>query len=443
MQKAERAGLSRRRVLSGVAVAGAAPFVLRARGFAAGETIGNWPAGVAGKTAFVGVTAPLTGPYSADGEDHLKGYQLAIENLNAGGGLVGHIPTLTGKGVLGKHLEYKYGDTQTQPNPAVQLQTGFITQDKAIMITGCVNSAVAIALEKLAQRYKVVNMVGCSGANETTGKDCERYGFRSQPSAYMAARALAPVLGKELGKNLKSVYLVPDYAYGHSVEQSTGEFTTKLLGWKSLGSQVCPLGTKDYSSYLLNIANSGADVFVNVCFGADAVASCKQAKQFGVLAKMKMVVPNISAFQAQQLGPEIMEGVYGTLDFWWTLAESEPMAKIFVDAFETKYKYKPNWPAHIAYTQMMCWADAVERAKTYDPVAVIKTLEAGHKLHLPLGEVYFRAADHQQVRPVPVVVGKAKSEMRNADDYFKIVGLTPGPEVMPPDFLGCKLGSYT
>ncbi|HUZ74776.1 MAG TPA: substrate-binding protein [Stellaceae bacterium] len=443
MRKANGTGLSRRSVLGGVATVGAAPFILRARGFAAGETIGNWPAGVAGKTAFVGVTSPLTGPYSADGEDHLKGYQLAIEHLNSGGGLVGHIPTLTGKGVLGKHIEYKYGDTQTQPNPAVQLQTGFITQDKAIMITGCVNSAVAIALEKLAQRYKVVNMVGCSGANETTGKDCQRYGFRSQPSAYMAARALAPVLGKVLGKNLKAIYLVPDYAYGHSVEHSTGEFTEKLLGWKSLGSQVCPLGTADYSSYLLNIANSGADVFVNVCFGADAVASCKQAKQFGVLSKMKMVVPNISAFQAQQLGPEIMQGVYGTLDFWWTLAETDPMAKIFVDSFEAKYKYRPNWPAHIAYSQMMCWADAVERAKTYDPVSVIKALEAGHKLHLPLGEVYYRGSDHQQVRPVPVVVGKSKAEMRNPDDYFTIVGLTPGEEIMPPDLLGCKLGSYT
>jgi len=433
--------VTRRRVLKGAAALGALPFIRPASSFAADETIGNFPAGVQGNTAFVGVTSPLTGAYSADGEDLLKGYQLAIEHLNNGGGLVGKIPTLTGKGVLGKKIEYKYADTQTQPNPAVQAQTGFITQNKAIMFTGCVSSAEAIALEKLAQRYKVINMVGCSGANETTGKDCQRYAFRSQPSAYMAAKALTPVLGKELGKNLKSVYLVPDYAYGHSVEQSTGEFTANQLGWKSLGSQVCPLGTTDYSSYLLNIANSGADVFVNVAFGADAVASCKQAKQFGVLDKMKMIVPNISAFQAKELGAEIMQGVYGTLDFWWTLAEQNEAAKIFVDAFDAKFKYKPSWPAHIAYTQMMCWADAVERAKSYNPHLVIKALEEGHKLQLPLGEVWYRAEDHQQVRAVPVVVGKKPGEMRNPDDYFRIVGLTPGPDVVPPDFLGCKLPS--
>jgi branched-chain amino acid transport system substrate-binding protein len=431
--------ISRRRVLRGAAAAGALPLLAPVCGVAAEETIGNYPAGVQGNSVFVGVTTPLTGPYSADGEDHLKGYQLAIEHLNGGGGLVGKIPTLKGKGVLGKKIVFKYADTQTQPNPAVQAQTQFITQDKAIMITGCVSSAEAIALEKLAQRYKVVNMVGCSGANETTGVDCQRYAFRSQPSAYMAAKALAPVLGKQIGRNKKAIYLVPDYAYGHSVEHSTGEFTEKELGWKSLGSQVCPLGTTDYSSYLLNIANSGADVFVNVCFGADAVASCKQAKQFGVLDKMKMVVPNISAFQAKELGAEIMQGVYGTLDFWWTLAETNPMAKLFVDSFDAKFKYKPSWPAHIAYTQMLCWADAVERAKSFNPLLVIKALEEGHKLQMPLGEVWYRAQDHQQVRAVPVVVGKKPSEMRNPDDYFTVVGLTPGPEVMPADFLGCKL----
>jgi branched-chain amino acid transport system substrate-binding protein len=436
--------VSRRHFLSGCAAMGAAPFVLRSRGALAEDAIGNYPAGVQGNSAFVGVSVPLTGPYSADGADLLKGYQLAIEHLNSGGGLVSKIATLSGKGVLGKHIDYKFGDTQTQPDPAVQLQTGFITQNKAIMITGCVSSAVAVALEKLGQRYKVINMVGVSGANETTGKDCQRYGFRAQQSAYMAAKALTPVLGKQLGRNLKAIYLVPDYSYGHSVEQSTGQFTEQQLGWKTLNSQVCPLGTSDYSSYLLNILNSGADIFVNVAFGADSVASCKQAKQFGVLDKMKMVVPNISPFQAKELGAEIMQGVYGSLDFWWTLSETNPLAKIFVDAFESKYNYKPGWTAHNGYTQMMYWADAVERAKTFNPVSVIKALEEGHKLQMPLGEVYYRAGDHQLVRAVPVVVGKKPSEMHNPDDYYQIVGLTPGDDLMPPlDLFGCKLGDYT
>lgn len=441
MSKENRTGLNRRSLLKSAAAAGAFPLVNISRSFAE-ETIGNYPAGVKGDSVFVGITTPLTGAYSAEGADLLKGYQLAFEHLNHGGGLVSTISTLSGKGVLGKKIEYKWADIQTKPGPAVQAATGFITNDKAIMISGCSSSATAIALEKVAQRYRVINMVGASGANETTGKDCQRYAFRSQPGAYMAAKALAPVLAKELGTKRKAVYLVPDYAYGHSVFDSTSKFTEQL-GWKTVGQQLCPVGTADYSSFLLNIANSGADVFVNVAFGNDSVASTKQAKQFGVLDKMKMIVPNLSAFQGKEVGAEIMQGVYGTLGFWWTLAETIPEAKVFVDAFEAKYKYKPRWTAHIAYTQCLVWADAVERAKTFNPISVIKALEAEHKLKMPLGEVYYRACDHQQVRAVPVVVGKKPSEMRNPEDIYKIVGLTPGPDSVPPcNEFGCKLPSY-
>ena len=438
MSESRSTKFTRRTLLKAGAAIGAMPLLKVSRGFAE-ESIGNFPAGVSGPSVFVGLTIPLTGPYSADGDDLQKGYKLAIKHLNSGGGLVGKISTLSGKGVLGKKIEYKIADTQTQPDPAVQAATNFITNNKAIMISGSISSAEAIALEKVAQRFKVLNMVGASGANETTGKDCQRYAFRSQPSAYMAAKALGPVLAKELGKNRKAVYLVPDYAYGHSVHQSTSQFT-KELGWTEVGAQICPVGTADYSSYLLNIANSGADVFINVAFGADSVASTKQAKQFGVLDRMKMVVPNLSAFQGTEVGAEIMQGVYGTTDFWWTLAETNEAARLFVESFEAENRYKPRSPAHIAYTQLLSWADAVERAKTFNPVEVIRALEAGHKLQMPLGEVYFRECDHQQVRAVPVVVGKKPSEMRNPEDVFRVVGLTPGPDVMPPcDSVGCKM----
>ena len=191
--------LSRRAVLKFGAAIGALPLAKVSRGFAQ-ETIGNFPAGVSGPSVFIGLTVPLTGPYSAEGDDMQRGYKLGIKHLNNGGGIVSKISTLSGNGVLGKRIEYKIADTQTQPDPAVQAATNFITNNRAIMISGSVSSAEAIALEKVAQRFKVLNMVGCSGANETTGKDCQRYAFRSQPSAYMAAKALAPVLAKELGE---------------------------------------------------------------------------------------------------------------------------------------------------------------------------------------------------------------------------------------------------
>ncbi|HEX5327208.1 MAG TPA: ABC transporter substrate-binding protein, partial [Acetobacteraceae bacterium] len=347
--------------------------------------------------------------------------------------------------VLGKQIRYGITDIETKPNIAVQAQTRYITQNKAIMITGCVASSTAVALEELAQREKVLNMVGASGSNATTGKDCQRYGFRSQPSAYMVSQALVPVLAKQMGKGLKVAYLVPDYTYGHSLFDSISG-GGKQHGWTVVSDQVVPLGTTDFSSALLNIANSGADLFVNIAFGADAVASTKQAGQFGVLKKMKMTAPNISAFQAKEVGNGLMQGVYGTMDFWWTLEDKFPLAKDFVQAFYKKNNYYPRWDAHIGYAQTYIWALAVERADSFYPPAVIKALEASESdpFDSTLGKVWYRAEDHQLVRPVPVLLGKAPSAMKNPEDFYEVVEVVPGEQLVPPPgMFGCHLGAYS
>ena len=405
--------------------------------------LGTFPAGTSGSTIFVGCLVPLTGPYSSSGKDMQLGFELAVEHLNNGSRITEQIPTLKkAKGVLGKKIEFQIADSQTQPNPAVQAATRYIRDKKAIMITGGISSAVSIALEELGQREHTIVMIGNSGSNDTTGKDCQRYGFRSQLSAYMASKALAPVLAKELGKNRKVAYLVPDYTYGHSIYDSMKEFTGKE-GWTVATEQLAPLGTTDFSSYLLNIANSGADVFANLAFGADADASTKQAQQFGILTKMKYVVPNISQFQAKELGPEIMGGTYGTQAWWWQEEDTYPLAKIFVEDFEKKNHYKPRWGASEIYLQMLVWADAVERAGTFYPIAVIKALESGQKVNSIYGEVWYRAGDHQMVRPVPVMVGKKPNEMKGPEDYYRIIELVPGEQVMPPlEETGCHLQPY-
>jgi branched-chain amino acid transport system substrate-binding protein len=428
----------------GASVAGVLPpFGISAAWAKDYPALGTFPDATKGSSIFIGCLTPLTGPYSASGKDMQLGFELAVEHLNKGSRVTEQIPTLkNGKGVLGKKIDFQVADAETKPDPAVQAATRYIRENKAIMLTGAVSSAVAIALEELGQREHVIVMIGNSSSNDTTGKNCQRYGFRSQDSAYMAARALAPVLAKELGKNRKAAYLTPDYTFGHSIYASMKQFTEKE-GWKTVGQQVAPLGTTDFSSYLLNIGNSGADVFVNLAFGADAVASTKQAQQFGVLPQMKYVVPDISQFQFKELGAEIMGGAYGSQPWWWTEQDAYPLARFFVEDFEKKNHYKPRWGASEVYLQMLVWADAVARAGTFYPIDVIKALESGTKVNSIYGEVYYRASDHQMVRPVPVMVGNKKEEMKGPEDYYRIVQLVPGEQVMPPESeTGCHLQPY-
>ena len=116
---------------------------------------------------------------------------------------------------------------------------------------------------------------------------------------------------------------------------------TEAGGWTTATNQLFPLGATDYSAYALNIANSGADTLVVIGFGNDAVNSIKQAKQFGLLDKMTLVVPYMSPYLVQQVGQDLMAGVYAGLDFYWDIGDKFPLAKQFVDKFEAKYGAKP------------------------------------------------------------------------------------------------------
>ena len=404
--------------------------------------LGNFPAGTEGSSVFIGVSVPLTGAYSAEGKDQQLGFELAFEHLNSGK-LAGKIPELKGKGVLGKTITFGVVDTEAKAESAIQGQTRFLRNNKAILMTGCYSSAVTVALGKLAQREKVLYMAGPAGSDDVTGKDCQRYSFRSQPSTTMASRALAPVMAERLGKNKKVAYLVPDYTFGHTQFESMARLT-EPMGWKTVSKQVCPIGTADFSTYLLNIANSGADVFVNCTVGNDCSVSIKQAQNFGVMKNAALVVPTLQPFLAQQLGPEVTQDILGVMDFWWSLAESNELAKIFVDDFQAKHKYKPYWPAHIAYSQMLIWAVAVERAKTFYPPEVIKALEARVPIKTTLGDVMYRPEDHQLVRPVPVMRGKKPSEMKSKDDYYEVIKMIAGADAVTPLDQGtCKMGELT
>src|SRR3954462_5797814 len=405
--------------------------------------IGSYPAGVSGSTAFIGISVPRTGTYAVQGEDELKGYQLAIEHINSGHDLIKKISPKTSKGVLGKELKFGGADSAAKPNEAVQAQQRFISENKAIMITGGTSSAVAVALNKLAQREHVIFVCGISGSNDTTGKDCVRYGFRQNFYGQTAAAAIGPVMVREFGKGKKAAYLTPDYTYGHTVTKSMQDYLASA-GWTTVTNQVAPLGAPDYSSYLLNVANSGAEVLINVNWGHDAVLSIQQAQRFGILDKMKLVVPYQIPFLAPETGNNLTAGVYAATDFSWTLQDQYPLAKMFVQEFEKKYGYKPDWGANNAYMSFALWAEAVENAGSFYPPDVIKSFEAGRKLQSTVGEVYFRKEDHQLVRPVFIVQGKKQSDMKGKEDFWNVIETVPGaPLMQKPDAFGCNLGDYT
>jgi branched-chain amino acid transport system substrate-binding protein len=447
-------GMSRRRVLRQAVATGAGLSALTIGGpsslnfvtaaMAANEPpIGTWPAGSEGSTVTIGAAVPRTGTYAQSGEDELKGIELAVEHINEGNELIKKIAPKITKGLLGKTVKLVVADSAAKPNQAVQAQQTFINDDKVVVMTGSTSSAVAVAMNHFAQREKVLYLAAISGSNDTTGKDCVRYGFRQCFYGETAANAIGPVLVKNFGKNRKAAFMTPDYTYGHTVTKSTNDYLSGKAGWTMVTNQVSPLGTQDFSQYLTNVANSGADFLINVNWGRDAVLSIQQAKQFGILPKMTLVIPYQIPFLAKEVGPELTQGVFAATDFWWTLEDKYPLAKMFVEDFRKKYNYRPDWSAENTYMQFAIWARMVSEAGTFYPPAVIKQYEKGETLPSMVGDVHFRAEDHQLVRPVVIVRGKKPSDMKNSEDWWEVLEVVPGEGLMQkPDAFGCHLGDY-
>jgi branched-chain amino acid transport system substrate-binding protein len=213
--------ISRRRLLRQAVATGAGvgalsagislPFGLTPAAFAADQPpVGTWPAGSEGSTVTIGAAVPLTGSYAQAGADELKGWELAVEHLNEGNELIKKIAPKVTKGLLGKTVKLVSADSGAKPNNAEQIQQTFINDDKIVLMTGSTSSAVAVATNHFAQRERILYVAGISGSNDTTGKDCVRYGFRQDFYGQTAAAAIGPVLVKNFGKGKKAAFMTPD-----------------------------------------------------------------------------------------------------------------------------------------------------------------------------------------------------------------------------------------
>ncbi|NKX38737.1 ABC transporter substrate-binding protein [Tritonibacter mobilis] len=438
--------VSRRGLLKTSAVAGAglaAPTIFTAQSAAA---FTNNPTG---GTVTLGFNVPQTGPYADEGADELRAYQLAVEHLNGegDGGMLNTFSSkaLEGSGIMGKKVEYVTGDTQTKSDAARASAKSMIEKDGAIMITGGSSSGVAVAVQGLCQEAGVIFMAGLTHSNDTTGKDKKANGFRHFFNAYMSGAALAPVLKNLYGDDRKAYHLTADYTWGWTQEESI-KAATEALGWETVNTVKTPLAATDFSSYIAPVLNSGADVLVLNHYGGNMVNSLTNAVQFGLREKevngknFEIVVPLYSRLMAKGAG-ENVKGIHGSTNWHWSLQDEG--SKAFVRSFGTKYGFPPSQAAHTCYVQTLLYADAVQRAGSFNPCAVAEALEDFEFDGMGNGKTLYRGEDHQCFKDVLVVRGKENPT--SEFDLLEVVEVTPRAQVeYPADhpmFAGGQLGS--
>ncbi|NNK66438.1 MAG: substrate-binding protein [Rhodobacteraceae bacterium] len=442
--------LTRRGLLKTGAVAGAglaAPTIFDGKAWSAAHTgFTNAPEG---DTVTLGFNVPQTGPYADEGADELRAYELAVEHLNGGGdgGMLNTFSskTLDGTGINGKRVEYVTGDTQTKSDAARASARSMIEKDGAIMITGGSSSGVAVAVQALCQEAGVIFMAGLTHSNDTTGKDRKANGFRHFFNSYMSGAALAPVLANAYGTDRKAYHLTADYNWGYTTEQAVKE-STEAIGWETVNTVLTPLTQTDFSSYIAPVLNSGADVLVLNHYGGNMVNSLTNAVQFGLRdaqangKNFEIVVPLYSRLMARGAGANV-KGIYGSTNWHWSLPDEGSQA--FTRSFGTKYGFPPSQAAHTCYVQTLLYADAVNRAGSFNPCAVVEALEGFEFDGLGNGPTLYRAEDHQCFKDVLVVRGKENPT--SEFDLLEIVEITPASQVTyapdHPQFAGGALGS--
>ncbi len=402
-----------------------------------------------GGTVTLGFNVPQTGPYADEGADELRAYQLAVEHLNGegDGGMLNTFSSkaLKGNGILGKKVEFVTGDTQTKSDAARASAKSMIEKDGAVMITGGSSSGVAIAVQGLCQEAGVIFMAGLTHSNDTTGKDKKANGFRHFFNAYMSGAALAPVLAARYGTDRKAYHLTADYTWGWTQEASI-KAATEALGWETVNTVKTPLSATDFSSYITPVLQTDADVLVLNHYGGNMVNSLTNAVQFGLREKMvngknfEIVVPLFSRLMARGAGENI-KGILGSTNWHWSLTDAGSQA--FVKSFGTKYGFPPSQAAHTVYCQTLLYADACERAGTFNPCGVAEALEGFEFDGLGNGKTLYRADDHQCFKDVLVV--KGKDNPTSEFDLLEVVEVTPAAQVTydpeHPMFAGGNLGT--
>ncbi len=423
------------------AVVGAAPMIIPSTAHA----YLNEPKGA---TVTLGFNVPQSGPYADEGADELRAYELAVEHLNGGGdgGMMNTFSSkaLKGNGILGKKVTYVTGDTQTKSDAARSSAKSMIEKDGAVMITGGSSSGVAIAVQGLCQEAGVIFMAGLTHSNDTTGKDKKANGFRHFFNGYMSAAALAPVLEKNYGTDRKAYHLTADYTWGWTQEESIAA-ATEAKGWETVEKVRTPLASTDFSSYIGQVLKTDADVLVLNHYGGNMVNSLTNAVQFGLKDKMvngkqfEIIVPLYSRLMARGAG-ENVKGIFGSTNWHWSLQDEG--SKAFVKSFGEKYGFPPSQAAHTCYVQTLLYADACERAGSFDPCAVGAALEGFDFDGLGNGPTHYRADDHQCFKDVLVV--KGKENPTTEFDLLEVVEVTPRAQVeYAPDhpmFAGGDLG---
>ena len=362
----------------------------------------------------IGVLTDLSGGYEQNsGYGSVEAARMAAEEM--------------GGKINGAAIEILAGDHQNKPDVGVSVANRWFDVDKVDAVTDLVNSAVGFAVLDVAKAKNKAVLLTSAGSADFTGKACAPdHSVHWVYDTYQMGKGIGlavPTLGK------KWFFISADYAFGAALEAAVSG-AVKAAGAEVVGSVKAPLGSTDFSSFVLQAQASKADVVAMNNGGDDAINSVKAAKEFGLTAGgMKIAALGMDSLPAiKSASLDIaQDGMFVTP---WHPGIS-PEAQAFMDKFIARKKTAPSTFQVGTYSAVLSYLKAVQAVNTTDPKTVIAQMRK-----TPVKDAFTNAGtlrpDGRMVHDVYLVQIKKPSESKGEWDLIKVVKDIPGAEAFRP-----------
>ncbi|QAU48428.1 ABC transporter substrate-binding protein [Bradyrhizobium guangzhouense] len=326
-----------------------------------------------------------------------------------------------GGSVLGNKIEFMVSDHQNKPDVGAQKFREWADRDGITMILGGSNTGVSLAMNNVAKEKKIPFIaIGAAGAS-LTGKDCTPYTVHYVYDTTALGNGTAKTMVKQGGKSW--FFLTADYAFGTQLQESASK-VVEANGGKVVGAVRVPLSTSDFSSYLLQAQNSGAQVLGLANAGNDFTNSIKAADEFGIAKTMKPAALLAFISDIHSLGLKTAQGLYLTTGWYWDLNDK---TRAFAKRYFEKTKREPTMNQAGYYSATMTYLNAVKAAGTTNSDKVMAELKKMKIDDMFTSNGKIRA-DGLMEHEMYIMQVKKPEESKQPWDYYKLVQTMTGEE---------------
>ncbi|MFL5287984.1 MAG: ABC transporter substrate-binding protein [Rhodopila sp.] len=372
----------------------------------------------------IGMVDPLTGILSALAASEVEGARYAVDRLNKK------------NGILGRPIELLVEDSANDVGTGVQKTRKLIERDKVDVVFGDVNSGIAYAMSQVTSELKVFHIVPGGHTDPITGTDCKWNVFRICNTTSMDASAMTGDLVRRFGK--KFFFITPDYAYGHTLQESFIKHLKALGG--EYQAEMLPINTVDFSATLIKAKAYRPNVLLNNMGGLAQINCMKQFTQFGMQREMALGGALFELESVRAVPREAQAGSWA-MEWWWDQPKV-PEVGTFVADFRKATGKTPtarHWFGLVAVESVRLGA---EKAGTLDGPKLSLAMEdmaLPPDVALQPGQIVYRAGDHQLMSNI--FVGDVHPpEGGNPDAVFTVTNLMPGEKAAGSVAdTGCKM----